>query len=72
MTEEVVRHMARLRRVCSPSTWSPELSDLGRAQNAGPAESVPLWSTEILNPSGLHLGMHATQGCFRQLPCRAA
>ena len=42
MTEEVIRHMARLRRVCSPSTWSPELSDLGRAQNAGPAESASL------------------------------
>ena len=31
-------------------------SDLGRAQNAGPTESVPLWSTENLNLSGLDLG----------------
>ena len=50
----------------------PSCSDLGRAQNAGPTESVPLWSTREPEPERLRPGK-CTQPrtCFRQLPCRA-
>ena len=45
-------------------------SDLGRAQNAGPIKSVPLWSTQELNLSGLDLGSACNPGptsdCSRQ------
>ena len=37
--------------------WLPELLGPGKAQNAGPAQSVLLWSTRKLEP-------HATQGPF--------
>ena len=37
-------------------------SDLGRAQNAGPTKSVPLWSTRELNLSGLDLGSACNPG----------
>ena len=47
-------------------------SDLGRAQNAGPTESVPLWSTQEPDPEELRPGK-CTQprACFRHFPCRA-
>ena len=47
-------------------------SDLGRAQNASPAESVPLWSTREPEPEQHRPGM-CTQPrpCLRQFPCRA-
>ena len=47
-------------------------SDLGRAQNTSPTESVPLRSTWELKPEWLKPGK-CTQprAHFRQLPCRA-
>ena len=44
--------------------------DLGRAQNAGPTESVPLWSTQ--EPEWLRPGK-CTQprACLSQFPCKA-
>ena len=47
-------------------------SDLGRAQNAGPNESVPLWSTREPEPECLRPGK-CTQprDGLRQFPCRA-
>ena len=47
-------------------------SDLGRAQNAGPTESAPLWNTREPEPEWLRPGK-CTQprACFRQFPCRA-
>ena len=47
-------------------------SDLGRAQNAGPTESAPLWSTREPEPECLRPGK-CTQprACLRQFPCRA-
>ena len=50
----------------------PSCSDLGRAQNAGPAESVPLWSTREPEPERLRPGKcRQPRACFRQFPCRA-
>ena len=74
-TREVIRRIAHLGRVCLPTTWSPECLDLGRAQNAGPTESVPLyprtWVPENLNLSGLDLGSTHNPGPALQFPCRA-
>ena len=46
-------------------------SDLARAQNAGPTESVPLWSTREPEPERLRPGK-CTQPrtCLSQFPCR--
>ena len=47
-------------------------SDLGRAQNAGPTECVPLWSTREPEPERLRLGKFMQpRACFRHFPCRA-
>ena len=48
-------------------------SDLGRAQNAGPTESVPLWSTREPEPEQLRPGK-CTQprGRSGEFPCRAS
>ena len=47
-------------------------SDLGRAQNAGPTESVPLWNTREPEPEWLRLGKFMQpRACFRHFPCRA-
>ena len=47
-------------------------SDLGRVQNAGPAKSVPLWSTQEPEPEWLRPGK-CTQprAHFRQFPGKA-
>ena len=71
-TREVIR--------CTP-TWGESThqtpgclscSNLGRAQNAGPTESVPLWNTQEPEPEQLRPG-RSTQprAYFRQFPCRA-
>ena len=47
-------------------------SDMGRAQNAGPAESVPLWSTSEPEPEQLRPGKCTKpRACFGQFSCRA-
>ena len=47
-------------------------SDLGRAQNAGPTKSAPLWSTREPEPEQLRPGKcMQPRACFRQFPCRA-
>ena len=40
----------------------PSCSDLGKAQNAGPTESVPLWSTQEPEPEWLDLGSACNLG----------
>ena len=40
----------------SPNTLSPELLDLGRAQNTGLTESAPLKTTQVLEPEQLRSG----------------
>ena len=42
---EVIRSTTQLGRVRSPTTWSPKQFIPGRAQNAYPTESLPLWGT---------------------------
>ena len=47
-------------------------SKLGRAQNAGPTDSVPLWSTREPEPEQLRPGKcMQPRACFSQFPCRA-
>ena len=47
-------------------------SDLGRAQNACPTQSVPLWSTREPEPKQLSPGKCTKlRAPFGQLPCRA-
>ena len=46
--------------------------DLGRAQNADPTESVPLWSTQEPVPEQLNPGKcMQPRARFKQFPCRA-
>ena len=46
--------------------------DLGRVENAGPTESVPLWSTQEPEPEWLRPGKcMQPRACFRQFPYRA-
>ena len=64
-----------------PSTWRDcthhapgrlSCSDLGRAQNTGPTESVPLWSTREPEPERLRPGKCThTRAHLRQFPSRA-
>ena len=69
---ELIRRTRHLGRVCSPSTRSPELLGLGRAQNAGPTEPVPLRSTRESEPERLRPGKcMQPRACFKQLTCRA-
>ena len=42
---QVIRCTTQLGKVRSPTTWSPEQLIPGRAQNAYPTESMPLWGT---------------------------
>ena len=46
----------KLQQPRPPNTSSPELLDLGRAQNAGPTESVPLRTTRVPEPEWLRPG----------------
>ena len=43
---EVIKRHRPSETLCSPSTWSVELFGPGKAQNAGPNESLSLWSTK--------------------------
>ena len=58
-----------LARVCSSSSWLPELLRPGKAQNAGPTESVFCGMPRNLNLSGLGLGSPGSTG---PAPWRAA
>ena len=47
-------------------------SDMGRAQNAGPTNSVPLWSTQEPEPEWLRPGKYTQpRAHLKQFPCRA-
>ena len=47
-------------------------SDLGRAQNTGPTESVPLWSIQEPEPERLRPGKcMQPRAHFREFPCKA-
>ena len=46
-------------------------SDLGNAQNTGPTESVPLWSTQKPEPEWLRSGnCMQHRACLKQFPNR--
>ena len=47
---EVIGHTVLLGQCAPQAPGCPSCSDLGRAQNTGPAESVPLWSTREPEP----------------------
>ena len=56
----------------SPSTWSIELLGPGKAQNAGPIESVSLWSIQEPAPDQLRPGKCTkSRAHLGQFPCRA-
>ena len=63
---EVIRCPAQLVRVCSPSTWSPELLGPGKGTKRRPNRVCAF--VENLNLSGLDLGSARNTG---PVPCRA-
>ena len=70
--EEVIKIHGPPGTVCLPSTWCLSCSNLGRAQNACPTESVPLQSTQEPKPEQLRPGKcMKCRACFGQYPCRA-
>ena len=47
-------------------------SEPGKAQNAGPTKSAPLWSTQEPEPEQIRPGKYTQpRAHFRQFPCRA-
>ena len=67
--QDVPPHLGR-ERCQAPS--HPSCSDLGRAQNTGPTESAPWWSTQEPEPERLRPGKcRQPRAHFRQLPYRA-
>ena len=52
----VIRHIAPLGECAHQAPGRLSCSDLGRAQNTVPAESVPLWSTQEPEPEWLRPG----------------
>ena len=71
-TGEVIRRTAHLQECAHQASSRLRCSDLGRAQNVGPTESVLLWSTQEPEPEWLRPEKcMQPSACFRQFPCRA-
>ena len=71
-TEEVIRLTTQLGECTCQAPGHLSCSDLGRAQIAGPTESVPLWSTREPEPEQLRPGKCMQPRAYiRQFPCRA-
>ena len=71
-TGELIRHTTQLEECTHQAPGCLRDSDLGRAQNAGPTESVPLWSTWEAAPEQLRPGKGTQpRAHFRPFPCRA-
>ena len=69
-TREVTRCTAHLGQCARQAPGHLSCSHLGRAQNACPTESVPLWS--IREPERFRPGKCTKcRACFGQFPCRA-
>ena len=67
-----IKTMAHLGQCTCQAPGHLSCSDLGRAQNASPTESVPLWSTWEPEPEQLRPGKCMKLGArFGQFPCRA-
>ena len=65
-----LRHMAHLGQCTHQAPGHLSCLDLGRAQNAHPTDSVPLWSTQ--EPEWLRPGKcPKRKSHFGQYPCRA-
>ena len=69
---EVIRCTTHLEECASQAAGRLSCWELGRTQNTGPTESVPLWSTQEPELKWLRPGK-CTQlrACFKQFPCRA-
>ena len=66
---EVIRHTVYLGQCARQAPGHLSCLDLGRAQNKGPNESVPLWSTQEPEPEWLRPGKcRQTWACFGQSP----
>ena len=71
-TGEALRRTPTWRESTHQTPGHLSCSDLGRAQNAGPTESAPLWSIREPEPEQLRPGKcMQLRAHFRQLPCRA-
>ena len=71
-TREVPRCTAHLGQCARQAPGHLSCSDLGRAQNACPTESVPLWRTREPKPEQLRTGKCTKpRAYFGQFPCRA-
>ena len=71
-TRKVIRCTAQLGECTSQEPGRLSCLDLGREQNTGPTESVPLRSTREPEPGQLRPGNNKQpRACFRQCPCRA-
>ena len=71
-TREVIRCTTHLGECAHQAPGHLSCSDLGRAENADPTESVPLWSTQKHEPEQLKPGKYTQpRAHFRQFPCRA-
>ena len=69
---EAIRRTAPLGQCACQAPGHLSCSDLGRAQDAGPIKSAPLWSTWEPEPEQLRPGKCTKpRARFGQLPCRA-
>ena len=70
-TREVIRGTACLGECTHQPPGRMSCSDLGRAQNTDPTESVPLWSTREPESQQFRPGKCMKhRACFGQFPCR--
>ena len=71
-TGEVIRCTTQLGECACQAPSCLSCLDLERAQNAGPTESVPLWTTLESEPEQLRTWKCTqSRARFRQFPCRA-
>ena len=71
-TREVIRRITHLGECAHQAPGHLSCSDLGRAENADPTKSVPLWSTQKHEPEQLKPEKYKQpRAHFRQFPCRA-
>ena len=71
-SQGVMRRTAHLGQCAHQAPGRLSCSDLGRAQNADPTASAPLWSTPEPEPEQLRPGKGTQpRGHFGQFPCRA-
>ena len=67
----IIRHTDHLGQCAHQAPGCLSCSDRGRAQNACPTNSVPLWNIQEPEPEQLRPGKCTKpRACFGQIPCR--